>query len=84
MQSALYGYWVRSFYPFVYSLLTLQPPVMNALRAPATAHPPLNMHNALIFNACFIAATACLVVFFTGKQTRREMDEEMAKKATTS
>lgn len=55
--------------------------VMDALRAPETANPPLNMRNALIFNAAFIAATACLVVFFTGKQTRREKDEEMAKRA---
>ncbi len=56
---------------------------MDALRAPATANPPLNMRNALIFNASFIAATACLVVFFTGKQTRRQMDEEMAKRGTS-
>jgi len=52
---------------------------MDALRAPATADPPLNMRNALIFNASFIAATACLVVFFTGAQTRRKKDEEMAR-----
>jgi len=53
--------------------------VMDALRAPATADPPLNMRNALIFNAAFIAATACLVFFFTGAQTRRKKDEEMAR-----
>jgi MFS transporter, FLVCR family, MFS-domain-containing protein 7 len=52
---------------------------MDALRAPATANPPLHMHNALIFNAAFIAATACLVIFFTGAQTRRKKDEEMAR-----
>ena len=51
---------------------------MDALRAPATADPPLHMRNALIFNASFIAATACLVIFFTGAQTRRKKDEEMA------
>jgi len=52
---------------------------MDALRAPSSADPPLNMRNALIFNAAFIAATACLVVFFTGAQTRRKKDEEMAR-----
>ncbi|KIM22040.1 hypothetical protein M408DRAFT_333098 [Serendipita vermifera MAFF 305830] len=53
--------------------------VMDALRAPETADPPKHMRNALIFNASFIAATACLVVFFTGAQTRRKKDEEMAR-----
>jgi hypothetical protein len=52
--------------------------VMDALRAPATANPPLHTHNALIFNAAFIASTACLVVFFTGAQTRRK-DGDMAR-----
>ncbi|KAG8817336.1 hypothetical protein FRC19_011415 [Serendipita sp. 401] len=54
--------------------------VMDALRAPQTANPPLNMRKALIFNASFICATACLVIFFTGNQTRRKKDEEMAKR----
>ena len=52
---------------------------MDALRAPQTADPPLHMRNALIFNAAFITVTALSVIFFTGAQTRRKKDEEMAR-----
>lgn len=52
---------------------------MNALRDGPDGKPPLNMRRALIFNAVFIACTACLVYFFTGAQTRRKLDEQKAQ-----
>jgi len=50
--------------------------VQGALRAGPDAHPPLNMHNALIFNAAFVLVGACLVFGIKGKQARRALDEE--------
>ena len=47
----------------------------DALRAPATAHPPLNMHRSLIFQASFICGCALFILFLKGKQVRRELDE---------
>ncbi|KII87214.1 hypothetical protein PLICRDRAFT_247970 [Plicaturopsis crispa FD-325 SS-3] len=48
------------------------------LRAPATANPPLNMHNALIFTAAFGCAAAAPCFFIQGRQARRERDEAQA------
>ena len=47
----------------------------DALRAPATAHPPLNMHRSLIFQSSFICGCALFILFLKGKQVRRELDE---------
>ncbi|KII92526.1 hypothetical protein PLICRDRAFT_155111 [Plicaturopsis crispa FD-325 SS-3] len=50
--------------------------VEGALRAPASATPPLNMRKALIFNAAFVCGAASIVFFLRGHQTRRRRDEE--------
>ncbi|KAA1473990.1 MFS general substrate transporter [Dentipellis sp. KUC8613] len=51
----------------------------GALRASPTADPPLNMHQAIIFNGAWVFASCGLIFFFNGKQARRERDEKMAQ-----
>ncbi|KAI6037954.1 major facilitator superfamily domain-containing protein [Pisolithus marmoratus] len=53
--------------------------VEGALRAPPTADPPYNMHDALIVHGCVVMGLNSLVFFLHGKQTRREADEVMIK-----
>ncbi|KAF9227412.1 MFS general substrate transporter [Gyrodon lividus] len=50
----------------------------GALRAPPTANPPYNMHDALIFHGSVIIAFGTLVFFVRARQARRELDEAMA------
>ncbi|KAF8894114.1 major facilitator superfamily domain-containing protein [Infundibulicybe gibba] len=47
----------------------------GALRAGPSAHPPLNMRRALIFNGAFVSGAAALVFLLRGKQVRKERDE---------
>ncbi|KAL4073952.1 major facilitator superfamily domain-containing protein [Scleroderma citrinum] len=51
----------------------------GALRAPSTANPPYNMHDALILHGCVVMVFGALVFFLRAKQIRREMDEAMMK-----
>ncbi|KAI0268881.1 MFS general substrate transporter [Gloeopeniophorella convolvens] len=51
----------------------------DALRASDTAHPPKNMHRAIILNGAWAFAASLLVFFLHGKQARREMDENMLR-----
>ncbi|KAI6160984.1 major facilitator superfamily domain-containing protein [Pisolithus thermaeus] len=53
--------------------------VEGALRAPSTASPPYNMHNALILNGCVVVVFSSCIVFLRAKQARREADEVMIK-----
>jgi len=55
----------------------------DALRASTTASPPLNMHRAIIFNAILVFTISLFVVFLRGKQTRRELDEQMYEEQKT-
>jgi len=52
--------------------------VEGALRASATAYPPLNMHKALIFNGVFIFLMCISIFFIRGVQVRRKNDVRMA------
>ncbi|THH01887.1 hypothetical protein EW145_g6842 [Phellinidium pouzarii] len=58
--------------------------VMSALRAPASASPPLNMHRALVFNGVTIFATTMSIFLFRGRQRRRERDVSAATAATAA
>jgi MFS family permease len=51
----------------------------GALRAPATASPPYNMHAAFVLHGVFVMVVGACVVFVRAKQARREMDERMAE-----
>jgi len=51
----------------------------EALRAPPTADPPLNMRKAVIFNGVFALVSSCLTLLIRGKQVRRELDEKKAQ-----
>ena len=51
--------------------------VQGALRAKDTAKPPLNMRHSIEFNGILVFAVALLVFFLRGRQTRRELDEQM-------
>jgi len=53
--------------------------VEGALRAPATASPPLNMHKALMFNGVFIMLTCISIFSIRGTQVRRENDVRMGQ-----
>ncbi|KII86720.1 hypothetical protein PLICRDRAFT_163999 [Plicaturopsis crispa FD-325 SS-3] len=55
--------------------------VDGSLRAPATANPPLNMRNALIFTAAVACAAAAPCFLLHGRQARREQDEAHAAAA---
>lgn len=66
------------------SKLTLTLTAEGALRAPATANPPYNMHDALIFHGSFIMAFATLSFFVRARQARRELDEAMVDGCATS
>lgn len=44
--------------------------------------PPYAMHRALIFSAATVAATSTLVIKFTGRQRRREIDAAKLAEAT--
>lgn len=57
------------------SSLVVNNPAQDALRAPSTANPPLNMHKAIIFNGVCSLATAGLIFFVHGHQARRARDE---------
>ena len=46
----------------------------GALRAPASADPPLNMHRAIIMVGVWCLATSFFVFFVDGRQARRERD----------
>lgn len=48
----------------------------GALRASASADPPLNMRRALIFNGAFISAASIFVFLLKGKQVRKALDEQ--------
>lgn len=63
-------------------LLTLCLPVVEtALRAGPNADPPLNMHNAAIFQGVFVCVAVVTVVGLRGTQTRRKLDEQRAAEA---
>lgn len=51
------------------------------MREGPNAHPPLNMHRALIFNGVFVFALSLSVLLlnFHGRQARRALDEQRAK-----
>ncbi|KAJ6596043.1 major facilitator superfamily domain-containing protein [Mycena sp. CBHHK59/15] len=49
----------------------------GALRAGPSAHPPLNMHRALIFSGAVVMSVTLLVFRIRGKQVRKELDEQM-------
>ncbi|VDC06415.1 unnamed protein product [Peniophora sp. CBMAI 1063] len=51
----------------------------GALVAPATASPPLNMHQAIIFGGVWAFSSSFLVFFLNGRQARRERDVAMAR-----
>ncbi|KAH8994743.1 MFS general substrate transporter [Lactarius hatsudake] len=52
--------------------------IQGALRADrVTGNPPLNMHRAIVFNGIAVFAISLLVFFLRGRQTRRELDEQM-------
>ncbi|KAI6134496.1 major facilitator superfamily domain-containing protein [Pisolithus thermaeus] len=51
--------------------------VEGALRAPSTADPPYNMHDALIFHGCVVMVCGSFIFFLRAKQVRRKMDEVM-------
>ncbi|KAH8113902.1 MFS general substrate transporter [Phellopilus nigrolimitatus] len=52
--------------------------VMSALRAPASASPPGNMHRSLVFVGVFIFAATMSIFFFRGHQRRLERDMRVA------
>ncbi|EJU04374.1 MFS general substrate transporter [Dacryopinax primogenitus] len=55
--------------------------VEGALRAPADADPPFNMHRSIIFQS-IIVLILCVIIFgLEGRQARREMDTEKAAEA---
>ncbi|KAG6331792.1 hypothetical protein ID866_7298 [Astraeus odoratus] len=56
----------------------------GALRAPSTANPPYNMHNALILHGCVIMVFGAFVFILRAKQARREMDETMMRRDALS
>jgi FLVCR family MFS transporter 7 len=58
-----------------YSILSFA--VQGALRASPAASPPQNMHATIIFNGVWASTVASLIFFLEGKQTRRELDEQM-------
>ncbi|GBE87090.1 predicted protein [Sparassis crispa] len=49
--------------------------VEGALRAGASAHPPYNMENALIFQGTVVCVVVSFLFFLQGHQARREKDE---------
>ncbi|KIK90790.1 hypothetical protein PAXRUDRAFT_151101 [Paxillus rubicundulus Ve08.2h10] len=55
----------------------------GALRAPSTANPPYNMHDALILHGSVIMAFATLAFFVRARQARRELDEVMVGGSAT-
>ncbi|KAI0066126.1 MFS general substrate transporter [Artomyces pyxidatus] len=59
-------------------------PAQNALRAPSTADPPLNMHRAIVMNGVWVFTMSTFVYFFHGEQTRRQMDEKMNQRDAVS
>lgn len=58
--------------------------VEGALRAPSTADPPYNMHDALIFHGCVVMVCGSCIFFLRAKQARREMDEVMIEDIASS
>ncbi|KAF7428316.1 hypothetical protein PC9H_007537 [Pleurotus ostreatus] len=50
--------------------------VQGALRAGPDANPPLNMHQAIMFNGIFIFVSSFLVLFLKGDMVRKARDEE--------
>jgi hypothetical protein len=57
--------------------------VMNVLRAPATASPPNNMENAVIFSAAVATLAAFVGVFgFNGEMKRRAAEMASRRPAT--
>lgn len=50
--------------------------VQGALRAGTDANPPLNMHQAIMFNGVFIFVSSFLVLFLKGDMVRKARDEE--------
>ena len=57
------------------------PTAESALRAGPDGKPPINMYNALIFQASIICALSVPVLALKGTQTRRERDEMEAGRA---
>ncbi|GJE91828.1 MFS general substrate transporter [Phanerochaete sordida] len=49
--------------------------VEGALRAGHDAHPPLNLHRALIFQGALVSGGVVTMLGMRGRQARREMDE---------
>jgi len=58
--------------------------VQDALRASPAADPPQNMHRAIIFNGAWVLAITGTVFFLRGRQTRRELDEQMNEEQKTA
>lgn len=55
--------------------------VEGALRAGPDAEPPLNMRRALIYQGCLVCGASVTVFALRGKQTRRELDEQILEEA---
>ena len=55
--------------------------VEGALRAGPDAHPPKNMHRAVIFQGAFVCAAVAAIAGLRGTQTRRSQDEQRAADA---
>lgn len=49
------------------------------MRAGPYAHPPLNMHKALVFQAAIVGVVSVTVIGLKGEQNRRVRDEMEAK-----
>lgn len=58
--------------------------VQDALRASPAADPPQNMHRSIIFNGAWVVTITASIFFLRGKQTRRELDEQMNEEQQTS
>ena len=81
---------VSHFLGNILNLTTLQPhtqltrrpnTVEGALRAGPDAHPPNNMHRALIYQGALVCAAVVFVFALRGKQARRELDERFIHEA---
>ncbi|KIP09398.1 hypothetical protein PHLGIDRAFT_11937 [Phlebiopsis gigantea 11061_1 CR5-6] len=55
--------------------------VEGALRAGPAAHPPNNMHRALVFQGALVCGAVATIAGLRGRQARRARDEQMAAEA---
>ena len=59
--------------------VTNLPVAEGALVAPATANPPSNEHQGIIFSGAWAFISSFLVFFLNGRQARRERDVAVAR-----